>query len=161
VAQGLDRLGDRLGPILWQFMPTKRFDPGDFAAFLDRLPSTLDDRRLRHCVEVRNPSFEDSRFVDLCRERGVAICLTDSADFPLIDEATATFGYARLMRGDDDVPTGYPPADLDRWARRLRALSLGDDPGHPREVFAFFINGGKTRAPAAAMALTDRLRALS
>ena len=161
VGQGLDRLGARLGPILWQFMPTKTFDPEDFAAFLDLLPASLDGRPLRHCLEVRHASFADPRFVGLCRDRDVAICLTDHADFPLIDAATASFGYARLMRGEDDVPTGYPPADLDRWARRLRALSTAGGAAPPRPVFAFFINGGKARAPAAAMALTDRLGALS
>jgi uncharacterized protein YecE (DUF72 family) len=161
MGQGLNQLGDRLGPILWQFMPTKKFDADDFSAFLDLLPTALADRPLRHAVEVRNPTFADPRFYELCRERGVAICLTDSADFPLIDEVTAEFAYARLMRGEDDVPTGYPPEDIGRWARRMRDLANGDDPGRPREVFVFFINGGKARAPAAAMALTDRLRALS
>ena len=165
LGQGLSELGDRLGPILWQFMPTKRFDAADFAAFLDLLPDSLpgaaENRPLRHAVEVRHESFADPAFVDLCRDRGVAICLTDSAKFPMIDAPTAPFAYARLMRGEDDIPTGYAPADLDRWARRLRALSGAGEGATPREVFAFFINGGKSRAPAAAMALTDRLGALS
>ena len=161
MAQGLGQLGDRLGPILWQFMPTKKFDPADFAAFLDLLPASLGDRPLRHAVEVRNASFADPRFHDLCRARGVAICLTDSADFPLIDQPTATFAYVRLMRGEDDIATGYPPNEIQGWARKLRALSQAAEGTEPREVFAFFINGGKSRAPAAALALTDSLGALS
>jgi uncharacterized protein YecE (DUF72 family) len=161
MAQGLDQLGDRLGPILWQFMPTKKFDPADFAAFLELLPTTLGDRPVRHAVEVRHASFADPRFHDLCRARGVAICLTDKADVPLIDEPTAGFAYVHLMRGEDDIPTGYPPDEIPAWARRLRALSQPGEGADPREVFAFFIHGGKSRAPAAALALTDSLGALS
>jgi uncharacterized protein YecE (DUF72 family) len=66
-AQGLGELGERLGPILWQFMATKKFDADDFAAFLDLLPADLAGRPLRHVLEVRHDSFANSRFVDLCR----------------------------------------------------------------------------------------------
>jgi uncharacterized protein YecE (DUF72 family) len=154
LGQGLDRLGDRLGPILWQFMPTKAFDAADFAAFLALLPEALNGLRLRHAVEARHASFEDARFVDLCRARGVAICLADSPKFPLIDAATADFTYARLMRGEDGIETGYEAAALDDWARRLSARAAAGGP-----VFAFFINAGKIRAPAAALALAARLAA--
>src|ERR1700692_567370 len=75
--QGLAELGDRLGPILWQFANTKKFDPDDFARFLDLLPESLPEHRgerpLRHALEVRHESFRDQRFVDLARERGMAI----------------------------------------------------------------------------------------
>lgn len=161
LGQGLTALGARLGPILWQFMPTKRFDRDDFAAFLDLLPDRRDGLRLRHCVEARHESFIDDAFVDLCRARGVAICLTDSPKFPMIAADTADFAYARLMRGEDHIPTGYSPEALDAWAARLGALSRGGAGAAPREVFAFFISAGKMRAPAAAMALTERLAAAS
>ncbi len=170
LGQGLVELGDRLGPILWQFMATKKFDPVDFAAFLDFLPATLEGLPLRHCVEVRNPSFADPAFIGLCRERGVAICVSESPDWPLIADVTADFAYARLMKGADDIETGYASADLDAWARRLRAWAGGgapddlppispDRPPAPtaRDVFAFFISAGKVRAPAAAAALIERL----
>jgi uncharacterized protein YecE (DUF72 family) len=156
LAQGLAELGDRLGPVLWQFMPTKSFDAADFAAFVALLPPTLGPLRLRHCVEVRHASFEDPRFVEICRDRGVAICLADSPKFPLIEAETADFVYARLMRGSDDIETGYAPDQLDRWAERLRALAAAPN-GEERDVFAFFIQSGKSRAPAAAMALAERL----
>jgi uncharacterized protein YecE (DUF72 family) len=169
-AQGLARLGERLGPILWQFMATKRFDAADFAAFLALLPASLEGRPLRHCVEVRHASFATPEFVALCRERGVAICCSEAADWPLIADVTADFAYARLQMGEDAVETGYRPADLDAWARRLRAYAAGAAPAdlplidpdrapapRPMEVFAFFIRGGKLRAPAAAMALLGRL----
>lgn len=166
--QGLSELGDRLGPILWQFMATKKFDYDDFAGFLDLLPERLDGLTLRHVLEVRHASFCDSRFVGLARERNVAICVAEHAEFPFIPDVTADFVYLRLMKGSDDIPTGYPPADLDAWAERLKAYAAGglpDDfqpidrtgpPDAPRDVFAFVIHEGKVRAPAAAMALIER-----
>jgi len=168
--QGIEKLGARLGPILWQFMATKRYDRADFAAFLSLLPAKLGGLTLRHCVEVRNASFADPDFVGLCRERGVAICLSESPDYPMIGDVTADFAYARLMKGADDIETGYAPADLDAWARRFEAYAAGGVPLDPRpvdathaparvkrDVFAFFISAGKLRAPAAAMALAHRL----
>jgi len=156
LGQGLVRLGDRLGPILWQFMPTKAFDPDDFGAFLGLLPPAWDGARLRHAVEVRHASFADPRFVAMCRARGVAIVLIDSPSHPMIDEATADFAYVRLMRGVDDIATGYAPEALDAWAERLGVLT-GSGAPTTRDVFAFFISAGKLRAPAAAMALAARV----
>ncbi|MDP2215296.1 DUF72 domain-containing protein [Phenylobacterium sp.] len=167
--QGLIELGDRLGPILWQFMATKRFDPDDFEGFLDLLPDQLGGRPLRHAVEVRHGSFADEVFLDMCRARNVAVCLTEHAEFPLIADATADFVYARLMMGADGIETGYAPAALDQWARRLAIYARGGTPDDlprvsdhalspgEREVFAFFISEGKVRAPAAAQALMARL----
>ena len=156
LGQGLERLGERLGPVLWQFAPTKAFAPDDFAAFLDLLPARLGALSLRHCVEVRHASFDDPRFVDACRARNIAVCLADSPKFPLIEADTADFVYARLMRGDDAVETGYPPGQIAHWADRLLSLAPGSG-AEARDVFAFFIQGGKSRAPAAALALADRL----
>lgn len=168
LGQGLSELGDRLGPILWQFMATKRFEAEDFEAFLDLLPERLDGLRLRHAVEVRHASFQDARFLQMSRDRNVAVCLTEHAEFPLIADATADFVYARLMAGSDEIETGYADADLEAWARRFTTFAKG---GHPedlpriapapptaeRDVFAFFISEGKVRAPAAAQALMARL----
>jgi len=157
LGQGLGELGDRLGPILWQFMPTKAFDRDDMARFLDLLPADLGGRRLRHVLEVRHDSFHDSAFIDLARERGVAVCLADHGTYPLIDALTADFVYARLMRGNETNPTCYPPEDIAAWTRRFTDLAAGDP---PREVFAFFITGGKPRAPAGAMAMIEALGAI-
>jgi uncharacterized protein YecE (DUF72 family) len=150
MGQGLAELGSRLGPILWQFMPTKRFDPEDFARFLDLLPSEVGGARLRHVVEPRHATFVDPRFIRLCRDRGVAICLSDHATYPLIAESTADFAYARLMRLDEALDAGYAPEALAAWATRLASLAQS------AEVFGFFIGAGgegKVRAPAAARAL--------
>jgi uncharacterized protein YecE (DUF72 family) len=164
--QGFTRLGDKLGPILWQFMESKRFDPEDIAAFFALLPKEQDGVPLRHAVEARHESFRDPRFVDLARNAGVAICYDDSAGYPAIADATADFAYARLMRSREEEPDGYSPAELDHWANVARqwaygepdGLSLAADPVAPvpREVFMFVISGDKVRAPAAAQALMAR-----
>jgi uncharacterized protein YecE (DUF72 family) len=167
-AQGIEELGDRLGPVLWQLAKFKQFDADDFAAFLELLPAELGGRPLRHCVEARHASFADVRFVELCRARGVAICLADHEVYPLIADVSADFVYARLMRGRDETPTCYEPADLDAWASRLVTFAEGGAPedlpqvaavapARSRDVFAFLISGGKARAPAGAMALIERV----
>jgi uncharacterized protein YecE (DUF72 family) len=151
VGQGLVELGDRLGPINWQFMATKKFDPEDFEGFLKLLPREIDGLPLRHALEVRNPGFKTPHFYDLARRYNIAIVFADDDDFPAIDEATADFTYARLMRTKENVETGYPAADLDRWTQRAGAWAKRGD------VFIYFISGAKVRAPAAAEALLDRV----
>jgi len=169
LGQGLTELGDRLGPILWQFMPTKVFDPKDFAAFLDLLPARQDGAPLRHVVEVRHASFADPAFVDLCRGRGVSICVSENDAYPMIADGVTDVAYVRLLMGSDAIETGYPPEALDLWAARLTAYARGEVPtdlaplappapaAGPRDVYAFVIHEGKVRAPAAAMALFDRI----
>lgn len=98
VGQGLSELGDRLGPISWQFAVTKKFDPDDMAAFLKLLPREVDGLALRHALEVRHESFKDKAFYDLARRHRAAIVFADHEEFPEIDESTADFTYARLMR---------------------------------------------------------------
>ncbi|MDP3594547.1 DUF72 domain-containing protein, partial [Phenylobacterium sp.] len=167
--QGVAELGDRLGPINWQFMATKKFDPDDFAGFLALLPKKLDGLALRHVVEVRHPSFAAPAFVKLCRDHDVAICVAEHETHPLIADITTGFVYLRLMKGVDEIETAYPPEELDAWAGRLTDYAKGQVPGDfkpldrtgpaegPREVFAYVIHEGKIRAPAAAQALDARV----
>jgi uncharacterized protein YecE (DUF72 family) len=168
--QGFTELGDRLGPILWQFMATKKFDPDDFAAFLALLPKAVGGVPLRHAVEVRHESFRNAGFVALARKAEVAIVYGDSDDFPCVADLSGDFAYARLMCGRTDEPTGYASKALDRWADVARGWSRGESPSGlpynadppppaPRETYVFFISGAKERNPAAAMALIERLRA--
>lgn len=151
VGQGLGALRDRLGPINWQFMETKPFDPEDFERFLELLPREVGGLPLRHALEVRHPSFKDTRFYALARRYNAAIVCADHDAFPGIDEPTADFAYARLQRTEANVTTGYKPADLDRWAERARAWAERGD------AFVYFISGAKLRAPAAAKALIERV----
>ena len=151
-ASGLADLDAKLGPVLWQFAPTKQFDAADFAAFLELLPAELAGRTLRHVVEVRHPSFRVPSFIDLLREHRIALAQVDDAKYPAFDELTADFAYLRLRRCADAEPTGYPPDALDHWAGRLKGWAA-----EGRDCFLYFINGAKIRAPAAAQGLLARL----
>jgi uncharacterized protein YecE (DUF72 family) len=149
---GLLDLGDKLGPILWQFAPTKEFDAADLAAFLDLLPREIGGRALRHVIEARHKSFAAPACIDLLREHGVALARVDDAHYPEFAEATADFAYLRLRRCAEGEPAGYRPEALDQWAERLQAWAA-----EGRDCFLYFINGAKVRAPAAAQALIARL----
>lgn len=167
---GVLELGDSLGPVLWQFAPTKKFDEADFAAFLELLPREIDKRPLRHVVEVRHDSFRVPAFPALLRRFGVPVVYAEHATYPAIADVTGDFVYARLQRGSDDVKTAYPPKALDAWAERLKTWAGGGEPSDlprvgttaakksPREVFAYIIHEGKVRAPAGAMELIARVK---
>src|SRR5436190_4460622 len=171
VNSGVTELGDRLGPMVWQFAPRKKFDEADFGKFLELLPGTFDKRPLRHVIEVRHDSFLTPAFVALLRQFNMPPVFTDHATYPSIADVTGDFVYARLQRGEDTIPTAYPPKALAAWAERLRKWAGGGAPddlpriepakakSKPRDVFAYVIHEGKVRAPAAAMALIERLGA--
>lgn len=167
---GIHELGDRLGPVVWQFAPFKKFDAQDFEAFLKLLPESTRGVRLRHVLEVRHASFAVPEFVSLARRYGAAICYAHHHDYPEIADVTADFVYARLQKGEDTVPTAYPPEELDRWAARARIWAAGGQTDDlplanpevcpertPRDVFLYFIHEGKIRAPHGAMAFMDRV----
>jgi len=166
---GVLELGHKLGPILWQLHPNKKFEPEDFAAFLGLLPARVDGKALRHVIEVRHASFVDPVFVALARKTAAAIALVDSDKHPLIADVTADFVYARLQRTSEKVKTGYSPSMLGLWAKRAKIWADGGVPDdlatvgpqapvkRQRDVFIYMISGAKARAPAAAMALIERL----
>jgi uncharacterized protein YecE (DUF72 family) len=153
LAQGLSALGPKLGPILWMLAARRKFDHDDIAAFLKLLPRKLDGIPLRHVIEPRHDSFRDDRFFDLCREQNVAIVFGDDDEFPCIEADTASFAYARLQRMREEVATGYDAVALDAFAKRARRWQKAG-----RDTYMFMINGAKVRAPAAALALQERLR---
>ncbi len=168
IASGLEELGPKLGPILWQFPPTKIFAAEAFEPFLDALPTTLNGRPLLHAIEARHASFADPIWVSLARDRGVAIAIVDSDKQALQGDLTAGFVYARLQRNSVESEEGYAGDGLDRWAARLSGWAGGqpvDDlrlvlPAsvrRPLPCFAYCISGDKQRAPHAAMALIKRL----
>ena len=167
---GVSELGDRLGPLLWQFAPTKKFDEADFRTFLELLPEKQDGLKLRHVVEVRHDSFRDPAFIALLRAFNAAVVCAEHETYPGIADVTSDFVYLRLQRGKDTIETGYPPKELDAWAKRLETFAAGGvpkdldvvdtrnaAPKQPRDVFAYVIHEGKVRAPAAAMALIERI----
>ncbi|MBA2125228.1 DUF72 domain-containing protein [Hyphomicrobium methylovorum] len=169
---GVTELGAKLGPLLWQFAPTKKFDEADFGSFLDLLPETFNGVRLRHALEVRNPSFCTPEFIALARRKSAAVVFADHATYPAIADVTSDFVYLRLQTGDDTVPTAYKPKALDQWAERAKIWAKGGQPddlpaadkdtqakSEPRDTFVFFIHEGKVRAPNAAMAFMKRITA--
>ena len=150
--QGFTELSDRLGPILWQFAATKRFDREDFARFLDLIPEAQDGVPLRHALEPRHESFRNPAFYELARARNMAVVFADSDEYPCLDQPTADFAYARLQRSVERLKSGYPPKDLDHWTTKAREWASGG-----RDVFVYFISGAKVRNPAAAQALIAKL----
>jgi uncharacterized protein YecE (DUF72 family) len=168
---GVTRLKQKLGPVNWQFLPTKRFDPEDFEAFLALLPREVGGLAIRHAIEVRHESFCVPAFIASARRHGVAIVLAGDSAYPQIADVTAPFVYARIMGTSAAEPLGYAPDALDAWGRRAQAWAKGEGPAdlapllqpaapvEPRDVFLFVISGAKERNPTAATALIERLPA--
>lgn len=170
LTQGITGLGDRLGPLIWQFAPTKKFDSEDFEGFLKLLPENQDGLPLRHVLEVRHDSFAVPQFVALAAKYDAAICYAHHHDYPEFADITGDFIYARLQKGEDEVETAYPADQLDQWAERAKLWAQGGQPDDlpyadpdrkaekkPRDVFVYFIHEGKIRAPFAAQALMERI----
>ena len=170
---GLAELGDRLGPILWQLPPYKAFERSDLAGFLDQLPRDLDGYALKHVLEVRHDSFKCAEYLELARKFRIPTVFTDSPKYPSFADSTGDFAYARLMRSESSVATGYRETDLDAWAQRAASWADGADPidlarvqpspgtnaqsGQLRDVYIYFIGAAKERNPAAAKALIERI----
>lgn len=168
-ASGVMNLKAKLGPVNWQFAPTKAFDPDDFAAFLALLPASVEGQPVRHALEVRHESFRSPAFIALTREHGAAVVIAGDSDYPQIADLSAPFVYARIMGTAEGEPEGYTDKALDRWAERARTWAAGgmpDDlatagakplPAKHRDVYLYVISGHKVRNPAAAAALIRRL----
>ena len=175
LASGVLALGPKLGPLLWQLPPNLGYDAERVEAFLSLLPRTTPeaaelaaqhdervadrewittdaDRPVRHAIEVRHASYETPSFFALLRAYGVAAVTADTAGkWPLIEEQTADFSYLRLHGAEELYSSGYSEEALDRWADKVRAWGQG------RDVFVYFDNDVKVRAPFDAMGLMRRL----
>lgn len=171
MSSGLAELREKLGPIVWQLPTTKAFNDADIEAFLSLLPSRLEGLAVRHALEVRHPSFMCEAYLDIARRHDVATVYADSDDYPSFADRTGSFAYARLMKTESRYKAGYAPKRIDDWSRCAGEWHGGAVPAGlpaiatpaslratPTDVFIFFISGAKERAPAAAMALIDRLR---
>ena len=170
VNSGIAELGPKLGPIVWQFATTKRFDASDFEAFVELLPDKVGGLPLRHALDVRHQSFKCDEYLALARKHSVATVFTESDDYPAFADLTGDFVYTRVMRTESDLPQGLRPPVFDSLAACARAWHEGGEPTGlprvqpppaattPRDVFVFFISAAKERAPAAAMALIERLQ---
>jgi uncharacterized protein YecE (DUF72 family) len=191
-ASGLFNLREKLGPLLWQFPASQRFDAARFEEFFALLPPTTgealrlarsrdsrlhgrsvlridEDRPLRHAVEIRHDSFADAAFIAMLRRYRLALVVADTAGkWPLLEDVTSDFLYLRLHGDKELYASGYTEPALDRWADRIRAWSGGDEPrdarrvGPPararaREVYCYFDNDIKVRAPFDADRLREKL----
>ena len=195
-AQGLLRLGNKLGPILWQFPPNFTFDKERFEDFFALLPKSQseashfaqkrDDRlkerswlkamtnsKLHHAVEIRNESFVNEEFIRLLRKYDVALVVADTVDWPLLMDVTADFVYCRLHGSEELYASGYTPTALRQWAHRLVAWARGEEvtdgrkaSSKPaperkhRDVFVYFDNDAKVRAPFDAQRLREEVSKL-
>lgn len=193
-ASGLLGLGTKLGPILWQFPPSFRFNDALFRDFLSRLPTDTDqaralarhsaarlhlpgylnatmDQSLLHAVEIRNDSFRNPAFVELLRQHNVALVVADTAGkWPYVEDITADFLYLRLHGDAQLYVSGYSSEALQRWQQRIETWIRGDQPGdaqlidnthhprkQPRDLYCYFDNDVKVRAPYDARQLMERL----
>ena len=157
LAQGLLALNEKLGPILWQFPPTFRFDATVMSRFLRLLPhdthaalalakqhdtrvktpylAAAHKRRLRHAVEVRHASFIDPSFVSLLRQHNVGLVVSDSTEaWPHVEDVTSDFIYIRLHGTESKYAGAYPDAVLDSWAARIDAWRRGSQPSDARVI---------------------------
>ena len=192
-ASGMFNLREKLGPCLWQFPPSMKYDAERFETFLAMLPrdteAALDmarrhsdwmkervhlaidaNRPLRHAIEVRHESFVDESFIEMLRRHNVAWVVADAAGkWPYKEDVTADFIYIRLHGETELYASGYDDASLDRWATRIRAWADGGEPndanrigktaapaGH-RDVYCYFDNDYKVRAPFDAQTLMRKL----
>jgi uncharacterized protein YecE (DUF72 family) len=167
---GIAELGPKLGPIVWQMPPTKRFDADDLEAFIELLPTQVGGLPMRHVLDVRHPTFACPEYVALARRHGIATVFTDSDDYASFADITGDFVYARIMRTAPALPQGCTPQALAEVADCARAWARGEEPdalprvaGAPpsasrnRDVFLLFISAAKEKAPAAAMAVIECL----
>jgi uncharacterized protein YecE (DUF72 family) len=176
-ASGLLALGEKLGPVLWQFSERFPFDPARMERFLALLPADTEAasrlaarhdvrvlrrgawfgpvprRPLRHALEVRHASFANARFLELLRRFGVALVVSDAPGWPQFAETTADFVYVRLHGAEELYASGYDDVTLDRWAERIRGWAAGGR----RDAYVYFDNDAKVRAPFDALGLMARL----
>ena len=193
-ASGIFNLREKLGPLLWQFPPSLRYDPALFETFFSLLPRDTSQaltlararesrmhgrsclridaqRPIRHAVEVRHASFATPDFAAHLRRHGIALVVADTAGkWPYLEDATSDFMYLRLHGDEELYASGYTPAALDRWAQRIRAWSRGREPRDARrvggaasstsgrDVYCYFDNDIKVRAPFDADQLMQKLR---
>jgi uncharacterized protein YecE (DUF72 family) len=194
-ASGVLRLNEKLGPMLWQLPPNFPFDPARLADFFQALPrdtiqaaklaklhdsklrerawKTIDTNRpLRHVLEVRHVSFVDSDFISLLRKHQIGLVIAETAGkWPFFEDLTSDLVYVRLHGDTELYVSGYTPASLEAWAKKIGAWAEGRNPAGAkvhtaleeprpagRDVFVYFDNDVKTRAPYDAMALAHFLK---
>jgi len=195
-SQGLLHLKNKLGPILWQFPANFKWDPARLENFFSLLPRThkqasklarrhdqrldgrtwfrvLEDRPLRHAIEIRNDTFVSEEFIELLRKHAIGLVVADTVEWPLLMDITADFVYCRLHGSEQLYVSGYEPEAIDVWARRVvqwsqggevengrKASSVNAPTAKSRDVYVYFDNDAKIKAPFDALELRKRVAAL-
>lgn len=195
LASGVLELKEKLGPVLWQFPPSFKFDASRLEAFFAMLPHDTDAaaavarghdaklkgrsaipkqkrRRLRHAIEIRHDSFRTPEFIELLRAHDIALVCADTVDWPRLMDVTSEFMYLRLHGSEELYASGYDDEALDAWADRVAAWASGAEPADAervidkaakrskaRNVFVYFDNDMKVRAPIDAQGLRRRMEA--
>ena len=130
---------------------------------------TKENRKLRHAVEVRHDSFKVPEFIALLRKHDIALVCADTVDWPLLMDVTSDFVYCRLHGARELYVSGYDARTLDVWAKRIRSWAQGCDAQgkhasqalpprrKSRDVYVYFDNDAKVRAPFDALALIKKL----
>ena len=193
-ASGVLCLREKLGPILWQFPPNFGWNKDRFSAFFDLLPRDTttaaklarkhDDKLkagawtkadgaspIRHCVEIRHPTFMVPEFFDLIRQHNIAFVFADTAGkWPYAEDITADFVYCRLHGAEQLYVSGYTDKEIEWWANRVEHWRKGKQPrdaklvsggnanAGKRDVFVYFDNDAKVHAPFNAKTLAEKLR---
>jgi uncharacterized protein YecE (DUF72 family) len=193
LASGVLTLREKLGPFLWQFPPSFKFEPEKMETFLKLLPHNAgsakylasnhdkwmskraafedvdDGYKLRHSIEIRNKSFAIPEFLELLRKYDVAIVCADTIEWPKITDVTSDFIYCRLHGSEELYASGYDEKSLDQWAEWVQAWARGNEPDtekilekkapktKTRDVFVYFDNDTKVRAPFDAQSLIKRV----
>jgi uncharacterized protein YecE (DUF72 family) len=130
-------------------------------------------RRIRHCVEIRHKSFVVPQFVDLLRKHDVGLVCADTVEWPCLMDVTSDFVYCRLHGSEQLYASGYDNAALDTWATRVARWARGQENTDgdrvkaakssrraSRDVFVYFDNDAKVRAPFDAQGLIRRVKHL-
>jgi uncharacterized protein YecE (DUF72 family) len=192
-AQGLLRLGDKLGPILWQFPPSFKYNSDLLESFFSLLPRSNEEAselgrkhdtrlngrtwlkvekqgKIHHAIEIRNQSFVNESFIALLRRHNISLVKADTVEWPLLMDITSDIVYCRLHGSEQLYASGYTDTALDTWAARVLAWSHGHEVTDgattssrkgskrvKRDVFVYFDNDMKVRAPVDAQHLYQRI----
>ena len=195
-ASGILKLGDKLGPILWQFPPNFKYSPALLDDFLRLLPKNTGEavqlgkqhdarvdgrsfletdrnRRLRHAIEIRHASFVVPQFIALLRKYKVALVCADAVEWPRLMDVTSDFIYCRLHGSKELYASGYGNKAIEQWAQRVTTWATGGDAKDgdfastkktakrkTRDVYVYFDNDAKVRAPRDAKKLQARIAEL-
>src|SRR5277367_3322688 len=127
-------------------------------------------RPLRHAIEIRHSSFAVPEFIEMLRAYDVALVCADTVEWPRMMDVTSDFMYCRLHGSEVLYASGYDDDALDEWAARIAAWAQGGEPANAErassvpamlcekcDVYVYFDNDVKVRAPFDALGLIERV----